>query len=458
MTLMNDTGPLTYQLPPKAIADVVDAPETPDVSLSPDRTSLLLLERPGYPPIAELAQPELRLAGLRLNPRTNGPSRAGHYTGLTFLSIDHPDAPHRPVTGIPAGARIGSVRWSPDSASVAFTVTEEDAIRLWALDVATAHARPLAPQLALNAAAGAPYEWSPDNASLICLTIPPSRGPAPEAPTVPIGPVVEENTGQVAPARTYQDLLASPNDEALFEHYLLAQVVRLTPRGHVTPLGQPNLITRAEVAPGGAYLLVETVHRPYSYVVPMFRFPFRVEVWDAFGHLVRQLADLPLAEEVPISFDAVRTGPRSFDWRADSLATLEWVEALDLGDPRVETPVRDRVFALEAPFTEQPRILADLALRYAGTSWGDGDLALVSERWWKTRRTRTWIVSPDVAAESAPATFARRNPAPLFDRSWEDRYHDPGTPARRPTPAGTRILHTGPDKSSLFLIGPGASP
>ena len=452
---------LTYQLPPKPIADVIDAPETPDVSLSPDRRWLLLMGKPGFPLIAELAEPELRLAGLRINPRTSGPSRAGHYTDLPLLSIEEgkPGA-RRQISGIPAGARIGGVRWSPDSACIGFTVTEEDAIRLWVADVSSAAARPPAPALQLNAIAGPTYDWSPESDALIGRTVPLGRGEAPAAPTVPAGPIVEENDGRIAPARTYQDLLASPHDEALFEHYLHTQVVRITLEGTVILLGAPDLIVRADPSPDGAYLLVETIHRPYSYIVPIGRFPQRLDVWDRDGRLVRQLADVPLAEEVPIAFDAVPTGPRGVHWRQDADATLSWVEALDGGDPRIEAPVRDRVFMLASPFSRPAAVLADLALRYGGTNWSDGDRALVSERWWKTRRTRTWVVAPDrlAAAPGSDLRFAARTSQPLFDRPWEDRYNAPGVPLRRSTPRGTWLLHTGPDGQSLFLAGDGASP
>src|SRR5687767_5224027 len=191
---MTSGAPLTYQQPPRAIADVIDAPEAPDVSLSPDRRWLLLLGKPGHPPIAELAEPELRLAGLRINPRTNGPSRVSHYISLTLLSLeDGRPGPHREIVGIPAGARIGGVRWSPDSARIGLTVTEEHAIRLWLADVSSAIARPLVPSLQLSAVAGATYDWASDSAALVCRTVPVSRGEPPEAPTVPLGPIVEEN-------------------------------------------------------------------------------------------------------------------------------------------------------------------------------------------------------------------------------------------------------------------------
>jgi dipeptidyl aminopeptidase/acylaminoacyl peptidase len=266
--------------------------------------------------------------------------------------------------------------------------------------------------------------------------------------------VIQESIGKPAPARTFQDLLRNRHDEALFEHYLTAQVERITLRGDRTPLGACGLFRRAEPSPSGEYLLVETVHRPFSYLVPVDRFPVRVEVWDAAGRVVRAIADLSLAEEVPTVRGAVRPGPRAFGWRADAPATLCWTEAQDGGDPRAPAEVRDRVYALPAPFEGEPAEVARLGLRFGGVRWGHARLALVEDWWWQTRRRRTWVLDPaDPAAAGAGG-----GPRLLFDRTWEDRYRDPGTPLLRRTPAGTRVLLTTADGGVLFLAGDGASP
>jgi dipeptidyl aminopeptidase/acylaminoacyl peptidase len=435
-----------YRLPPKAIADLVDAPPTPFVSLSPNREWLLLMELPNLPPLSELAQPELRLAGLRLNPRTNGPSRAPYIRKLTLKRLS--DGREKPITGLPADPRIGSPSWSPDGEQIAFSLTRSAGIELWVADVQTAKARRLS-TAHLNAAYGAPFDWLPDSQALVAKVVPADRGPQPKAPTVPTGPIIQENLGRVTPARTYQDLLENSHDEALFEHYLTSQAVRVTLDGKSAPLGPPGIIRRAEVAPGGRYVLVESIHRPFSYLVPVHRFPLRVEVRDMQGRVVRKVADLPLAEEVPITFDAVPKGPRAFGWRSDAPATLVWAEAQDEGDPAKKVEIRDRVFMLPAPFRGKPVPLVALGLRYGGIRWGRDDLALVSESWWQTRKERTWIVRP-----GTPGTA----PRVLFDRSSEDRYNDPGTPIMRRASTGAWVLHTTGDGQHLFLLGSGASP
>jgi len=437
-------NPPGYQMPPGAIADLVDARLTPHVHLDPTRTWLLVMDPASLPPIAELARPEVRLAGLRIDPASRGPSRQGYYTGLTLQRIV--DGAEQTIAGLPPAPRIGHVRWAPDGTRFAFTIREDAGIALWVAEVETGQARSLT-EPCLNAVFGTPFAWRSDSRTLICTLVPPDRGDPPGPPAVPEGPVIQENAGQEAPSRTYQDLLKNAHDEDLFAHYAISRAARVALDGEVRPIGPQGILRQVEPSPDGNYLLVETVLRPFSYLVPHYRFAHRVEVWDPEGRVVRRLADLPLAEEVPIDFDAVPEGPRAFAWRADAPATVCWVEAQDGGDPRREAEVRDRMHALAPPFADQPVSLIDLEFRYAGVQWSDENLALISEGWWKTRWTRTWRLDP-----SSPDDHPRL----LFDRSWEDRYGDPGFPLTRPTPAGTQVLLTRDD--SLYLIGDGASP
>lgn len=438
-------SPLTYQMPAPELARIVDAPLTPSVSISPDSRTMLLMERRPLPSIAEISQPELKLAGLSLNPKTNGEARVAYVSGLSFQAL--PGGKVRAVKGLPREAQIAHVSWSPDGKSLAFTLTRELGIELWLADVTTGLAKRHG-SMRLNAALGKPYEWLSDSRTILCRAVPEKRGAAPKEPDAPVGPLVQENLGQKAPARTYPNLLKSPHDEALFEYYLNTQLVMLDAFGRSKPYGEPSLLLDATPSPDGKYVLVETVRRPYSYLVPLSRFPMRAEVWDRAGKLVRRVAELPLAETVPISFDAVRQGPRSMAWRPDADATLTWVEAQDGGDPARAVAVRDRLSTLSAPFTGQPKPLLDLGYRFAGAEWADGRLALVWEQWRKTRQERTWVLAPEASAQ----------PRLLFERSYEDRYGDPGTPVRRRTPRGTFVMRTTADGKGLLFTGAGASP
>jgi dipeptidyl aminopeptidase/acylaminoacyl peptidase len=437
---------IAYRMPPEPLASIVEAPPTPATSLSPDREWMVLMEYPSLIDIDELAEPELRLAGLRIRPRTNGPSRGRSLTRLTLKSMD--DLEEQPVEGLPEGARIDNLAWSPDSSRFALTVTEDADIRLWTVDVATARARRLGDHR-LNAAGGTPLRWLSDNRTLVVSAVPEGRVEAPDESRVPPGPVVRENTGEVRPAPTFQDLLRNGHDEKLFEYYLTAQLHRIDLDGNGKPLGRPGILWDFDPSPDGRYLYVETLHRPFSYLVPCFRFPRRIELWNMDGEIVHRLADLPLQESVPIAIGSVPAGPRSVGWRADVPATICWAEAQDGGDAGREADVRDKVFTLAAPFEGPPRVLATLGLRYAGMEWGDDTLALAAEWWWKTRTIRAWRIDP-----SRPDA----EPDLLMDRSWEDRYHDPGEPVTVPNAWGRSVLFTPDGGESLFMAGDGASP
>jgi dipeptidyl aminopeptidase/acylaminoacyl peptidase len=286
---------------------------------------------------------------------------------------------------------------------------------------------------------------------VVVRVLPEVRGPAPEKPTTPSGPIVQETTGEKAPARTYQDLLQSPHDAELFEYYGTSEVVTIAVNGGgaLERVATPGIHAEVSPSPDGRFVLLETLQKPFSYLVPYYRFAHRVEVRDRSGNVVREMARLTLAENVPIGRNAVPTGPRSFGWRADSDATLFWVEAQDEGDPRTETKTRDKLFVSRAPFDEGPREIASLGLRFRSVYWGNDDLALVREWWWSDRRERISRMAPgNVGAETKS----------LFDYSYEDRYNVPGLPLLEPTERGERVLAMSSDGKRIFMTAEGASP
>src|SRR5688572_4075390 len=120
-----------YETPPPAVAKLVEAPPIPSTSLGPDRVTLVLTTPRAFPSIAEVAEAELRLAGLRVNPKNRAQSRRGFAEKLELLDTRTAGAKPRAITGFPKDARIADASWSPDGKSIAFTVTEADVIRLW---------------------------------------------------------------------------------------------------------------------------------------------------------------------------------------------------------------------------------------------------------------------------------------------------------------------------------------
>lgn len=438
-------GALTYQQPPAPIADILDTRPTPTSSISPDDTMLALFQRSNLPSIAELAEPQLRLAGYRINPRNNGPANS-RLTWLTGISVQSIDGGTARTVALPEGARFVSPSWSPDGRSIAFLMDRPTGMALWVADVATAQARELfGPRV--NAATDGGFGWLPDSSGLVVQAVPEGRRAAPDVTVAPSGPILEETGGRAAPVRTYQDLLSDPGDEALFAHYFTAQTTLVPLDGASRAVGEPGVILGSSVSPDGRFMLRTVAKRPFSYVVPAGLFPADVVVTDMDGRVVHTVADLPLRDDIPTPFDAVAPGPRSAQWRADAPSTLVWVEAQDGGDPRTEAEVRDRVLMLEAPFSGPPTTLIDLPERYAGITWGREDVALVTTRWFNTRHETRSIVDPSNPGRGRV----------IIDRNYQDRYDDPGSPVLRANAAGRAVIQFTADGSGMFFDGQGAT-
>ncbi len=434
-----------YQVPPEPISRLVNAPQTPAVLVNDQGTWLLLLERPGYASISDLAQPELRLAGLRFNPKTNGPSRSAYYSGMLIQSIDGKNS--RRVTGLPDEPRLRDISWSPNGKKIGFTIQTPNSTELWVADFATGEARSVTDVNLNSVLRGSPYQWMADGEKILFKAMVKDRGEAPQQPSAPPGPIIQESNGDEAPVRTYQDLLQNPQDESLFQFYAVSQLQVLDlASGVASPIGNPGIIRTISLSPDNQYILLTVLKKPFSYIVPYYRFPFEALIIDLHGNLIKQVADIPLAENIPKGFDAVRTGPRSFRWRADQAATLYWVQALDGGDPAQEADHRDQLFYLPAPFEGDAIPDVKLKLRFSGVDWGHSEFAITYERWWLTRQHITASFHPGQS----------RSRKIIFDRSFEDRYNDPGDFEITTNQYGEHVLLLN-ERGELLLTGVGAS-
>jgi dipeptidyl aminopeptidase/acylaminoacyl peptidase len=434
-------GAETYQKPPKAILDVMNAPVTPALQLSPTRDFALQSQTVNYPPIAELAEPMLRIAGMRINPKTNGLHNVVFLTGLTLVKI--PSGAQVPLQ-LPPGARVLGPRWSSDGAHFAFTNTTATGMELWIGD--TTGKTHKVEGVSVNGVMSNGVQWMPDNKSLLVETVRANRGAAPREP-IPTGPHVQESLGGGAPAPTLEDMLASPHDEDLFVYYATSQLAIVDiDSGKVTPVGKPGIVGSLDASPNGKYLLVSTIHKPFSYLHAARSFPHEIEVWDLTGKMGHKVASVPLEDKVPIN--GVPTGPRNVVWRTSDPATVIWVEALDGGDLKNAAPFRDKIVALKAPFTGEPHEVYKTEQRFAGIRMGaKGGFALVSDSERRTRRVRTFQIDLDKPDQAAKLIWSRNN---------QDRYADPGTPLSKTLANGDGAIQQ--DGDSVFLTGLGSSP
>ncbi|WP_071595139.1 S9 family peptidase [Hymenobacter aerophilus] len=422
---------LPYQLPPRPLVALADAPPMPRASFSPNGEWLMQLDMYERPTVFDQSQPELRLAGLRINTVVNSASRAAQVKALRLRRL--PKGLELLVQGLPANARISNLQWSPDNTKIAFTHSTRDHLELWIVDVLSASAR-LVPNIFLNGALGMPYEWISDSKGLVVRAVVGGRGAAPvPEPTVA--------------GRQYEHPVKTPLAEQMLGYYALSQVVRVGLDNRMAPLGQPGLIAQASPSPDGRFVLVRSYRRPYPTTLPLERFPQRVQVLAMDGLLDKQLAELPAVETLPAGAGAVPTGPREFAWREDVPSTLFWVEAKDGGDPAQAAPVRDQLLTLAAPFEEPGRELAALPARFRRMYWSSDQLALVEATRLPDQKQIVWPL--DLATKTLPK--------PLLEYSVRDAYTHPGTPVLQPNALGRPVLLTDRTGTGVYLFGAGAS-
>ncbi len=436
---------VVFRTPPEEIRRLIDAPLPPSVQVDPAGARLVLLDLPGYKSLQELSEPELRLAGLRINPRNHNRARVNLTTGIAVQDIA--SGKRVAVEGLPASPRIQWTRFSPKGTYFSFVQCDPEGLSLWTVDLARGRASRITPA-SVSAVLDFPYQWLPDESGLL-VHVRPSLEPFVAAAALPAGPVVKEATGRKAPARTFQDLLKSESDERAFSFYATTEVRRFALDGTSTPILPPAIRRAVRPSPDGHWLLVTTVLPPFSYRFPANRFAYRVEVVDADGKRAANLVEKPVQDAIPVAFDAAEAGRRGFAWRDDAPATVVFAEAQDGGDPAKEVPFRDRLFLLDAPFDASPRPFAKTRNRFQDVVWGEGGMAVLSDFRWKDRNRKTYLA--DAAAGDA-------EPKVLFDLSTENLYGLPGDFVTSPDARGRQLLLRSRDGKRLWLEGTGFSP
>lgn len=436
---------VAFRTPPEEIRRLVDAPLPPAVLVDPAGTRLVLLDQPGYKSLAELAEPELRLAGLRVNPKNHNRARLNVTTGISVHEVA--SGKRAPVEGLPASPRIQWNRFSPKGTFFSFVQCDADGLSLWVVDLARAKALRLTPP-SVSAVLDFPYQWLPDESGLL-VHFRPTPDPWTAPAELPAGPVVKVATGRKAPARTFQDLLKSASDEKTFAFYATTEVRRVALDGSNAVVLPPAIRRSVRPSPDGRWVLATTVVPPFSYRFPVQRFAYRVDVLDAAGKLAASLVEKPVQDAIPVAFDATEAGRRAFEWRDDAPATVLFAEAEDGGDPANDVPFRDRLFLLDAPFDGAPRPFAKTRNRYQGAAWGEGGVAVLSDFRWKDRNTKTYLARAD-AGDVEPKV--------LFDLSSENLYALPGDFVTVPDGRGRPLLARSRDGKRLFLAGEGYSP
>ena len=435
---------LDYQTPHKDILELADAPLPPAIRMNEEGTTAILLYRRPYKSIDELSEKEMRLAGLRINPVTNIGSRTRYYFDMKVLDVD--SQKESSVMGLPNNPKMANHRWSHDQSKMAFTITEEKGVALWVLDIKEKKIFKIT-DANLNANMRSPFIWSKDDKSVLVKLLPTDRKDLiNRTSAIPNGPTIAVNDGKKAQNRTYQDLLKNPTDEKNFEQLALAELWKVNMDGTKMKWKDSGIYSSMSQSPDGNYVMLTTVRKPYSYLVPYRRFPSKTDLYSSQGTFVKTILELPLIEDLPKGFMSVRKGPRNIAWRADHPATLFWAEALDGGDAAAEVDYRDAVYQLQAPYDVEKEMLLKTKLRYGGIMWGKDDFAIAISRWWNTRMQQVVSFNPANSSEE---------PKLINERNYQDRYSDPGFPVMARNQYGRDVVVV--DNNDIYMIGDGWS-
>ena len=433
---------LSYQKPPKEILELADFERAPSVYMDSKKEYMLLTYRSTFKTLDDLNQEEMRLGGLRINPVTNISSTVTYITNIKIRKVA--DKNEVQVKGLPENPRISNLGISPNEKKLSFSHTTNTGVELWVVDFETAQATKLT-EATVNANMGNPFSWFPDNQTILVRMLVKNRPVLiDQKKDLPSGPIVSTGDGSVSQNRTYQDLLKNPLDEQNFETLITSELYKVTLDGKTELYKKADMYSGESISPDGNYVMITTIQKPFSYIVPLSRFPQKSVVYDKSGKEVKVVNEVPLTEVMPKGFSSVRKGKRSMGWRSDKPSTLSFVEALDEGDQANKVDFRDEVFLWNSPFTANPTSLAKTQQRYGGITWGNDNIAILFDSWYDTRNAKTYIINPSNPAEA---------PKMISDRNYQDIYSDPGNFETKKNEYGKFVLTLDNDKA--YLIGDG---
>lgn len=430
-----------YSEPEPEIVALVDAPRPPLTVISPSGKGVLLVEIESHPPLNYVSEPILRLAGIRLSPKRRSRQHLQFGKRLHWVRCDNGESMNLRLPEMP---HIGLPIFSPDGSKFAFINDTNSCTELWLGESDTGHLKRVQDLRVNDVLAENPLVFSNDGRYLWVATVPAGVNEPPLPPAAPISPSIHESVASPAPVATYQDLLRDSHDEALFTHYATSQWACVDlDSGSWNAIGEAHLFKELQPSPDGQYLLTNRLTLPFSYRVGYWGFPSMVEVLSRKGEQICQVAQLPLADNVPRF--GVRTGARVVVWQATKSASLCGIKALDGGDPRNRADFRDSLWTLQAPFVDKPKEVKRLRHRLTSLLWtATPGQALVTEFDRERRWSTTSLVSLDEPNQTEQV---------LFDRSDRDAYSHPGDFLLK---VGTRqVLQDG---DTVWLAGNGATP
>ena len=290
---------INYQKPSSEILNLVEYERPPSVVYDSDKNFMLFLYRDNYKSIEDLSQDELRLAGLRINPKTNIGSRITYYNNIKIKNLKNKRSEIEDIIGIPSNPKIANINWSPNQKNIAFTNTSSDGVKLWVLNLESRSLVKLT-DLKLNSNIRDVINWLNDSEILIKVIPENKKELIDQSNIVPLGPTISSNDGENAQNRTYQDLLKNKTDEFNFEQLVTSDIYKVSLDGKTRKWLDADMFTDISPSPDGEFVMVSNIKKPFSYIVTYGRFPKSANIYDNEGMLVSNLVDVPLIEELSL--------------------------------------------------------------------------------------------------------------------------------------------------------------
>jgi dipeptidyl aminopeptidase/acylaminoacyl peptidase len=453
--------------PPEPIARAVLAPRHENALLtnqSPNGRYFLHQASENLPSMADFAKESVWFGGLQIDPRAN---RARTFTtrGATSLSVTEWQSGRSIDIQVPRGATVSGARWSPDGESVAYFANFDEATHIYVAELPSGRSRQVT-RTPVLATLHTSFEWTSDGRGIVTVLVPANRSAVPATPAVPVGPQVRLSGDGENRLRTYFDLMQWPHQFEQLAYYATGQLTIVDVQSRAERrVGRPAMIRGIDVGPGGEYMRVTTMQRPFSYIVPVSMFGGREELWAADGRIVTTLSERPLNEGVrqtgPQTDDAPSFGPvqegamRNLQWHpaGHGLSYLEQEPAPDTAEgaaaggerpgAQANNRRRDRVMLWAPPFTEESKtVLYESDTRMSSVRYSaDGRMLVITEG--SGNNAHTYAVFLDEPATRHTILRGRN----------DDFFDNPGALMTTRGPLGWDVVRVSSDGSSVFLSG-----
>jgi dipeptidyl aminopeptidase/acylaminoacyl peptidase len=475
----------SWVTPPDEIAEAVLAPRYLNVTLtgvSSDRRWFAHEIGDGPVPMSRFSKPFDELGGLFVDFRANRSRTLTTRSNVGLETISAADG-SKVTVRIPEGARVTGATWSPNGSRLAFYIHSADATDIYVADPASGKSRKITrrPVLATMVTS---FEWTGDGEEIATVLVPDHRSARPRPPRVPTGPQVKQTEDGENILRTYASLMATPYDEELLEWHATGQLAVISVDDRkIREIGEPAMIYSFDFAPDGRFARVETMRKPFSYIVPVRSFGRVEQIWDRDGTVLAEVDETELNTGIGdnrpsapgVGGSSGDQDKREIAWRKDG-AGLTFLQ-------REPAPEEDD--AAESEAGEERGRRADRVMLWA-PPFGENDTSVLYE---SEGRMASYRFSPDYGmlfVTERPRGGGFGSPAPkgkvkeyavdltdpetsytLAEYASDDFYANPGSilmeggavPASgrfarfRRGSTGGGIVQTSADGSSVFFYG-----